>query len=37
MPDTGVGGMAGAGVPLGSLSAAATLLIAGGYTLLRRR
>lgn len=42
MPDgmgqTGAGGMAGgAGLPVGNLAAAASLILAGGYVVLRRR
>lgn len=37
MPDTGLGGMAGTGLPLGSLATVVSVLIAGGYALLRRR
>ncbi len=37
MPQTGAGGMSGAGLPLGSFAAVFSLLAAGGYTVLRRR
>ena len=37
MPDTGAGGMAGGGLPIGNAAAAASLLLAGGYALLKRR
>lgn len=38
MPDTGAGGVAGgAGMPIGWMAAGVTVLLAGGYAVLRRR
>ncbi len=37
MPETGAGRMAGGGFPIGNAAAAASLLLAGGYALIRRR
>ncbi len=37
MPETGAGGVAGGGLPIGNAAAAASLLLAGGYALLKRR
>ncbi len=37
MPSTGAGGMAGGGIPLGTVAATIMMLAAGGYATLRRR